>query len=197
MRNTAELPTCSLSENHPRGGVTGAFRAGRFISLHPGLKRLGYSVRPLRGRKKTSKLQRSPRRGDPACPHQVGDLTPCYSVDSTSSSWRSCALRARARGRALILGRDGLRLRQGFLLRQGLRRTSRRTRLCRPIFLLVKEPKLRTGLETHGQRQFALFRVECQELPGPKMQRGGHMQNVEGSMATVHRIVAAQALRFN
>src|SRR5215475_6457927 len=31
-------------------------------------------------------------------------------------------------------GRDGLRLRQGFLLRQGLRRTSRRTPPCRPKF---------------------------------------------------------------
>ena len=34
----------------PRRGVGSAFRAGRLISLHPGLKRLGYSVRPLRGR---------------------------------------------------------------------------------------------------------------------------------------------------
>ena len=32
-------------------------RAGRLISLHPGLKPLGYSLRPLRGRQKTSKLQ--------------------------------------------------------------------------------------------------------------------------------------------
>ena len=31
-------------------------------------------------------------------------------------------------------GRDGLRVRQGFPLRQGLRRTSRRTRPCRPYF---------------------------------------------------------------
>src|SRR5262249_23602444 len=31
-------------------------------------------------------------------------------------------------------GRDGLRLRQGFPLRQGLRRTSRRTRPCHPNF---------------------------------------------------------------
>jgi len=41
----------------PRGSGR-PFRAGRFISLHPGLKHLGYSVRPLCGRKKTSKLQR-------------------------------------------------------------------------------------------------------------------------------------------
>jgi len=34
-----ELPTCSFSENHPRGGVAGAFRAGRLMLLHPGLKR--------------------------------------------------------------------------------------------------------------------------------------------------------------
>src|SRR6516162_8975842 len=39
----------------PRRGVGSAFRAGRFISLHPGLKRLGYSVRPLCGRKKIRK----------------------------------------------------------------------------------------------------------------------------------------------
>ena len=126
-------------------------------------------------------VNRSPRRSDPTCPHQVGGLflatqwlfyqqfleKLCPSSTSTTTSTRTIAY-----------------------FREG-------RPLCRPIFLLVKEPKLRTGLETHGQRQFALFRVECQELPGPKMQRGGHMQNVEGSIATVHRIVAAQALRFN
>ena len=32
--------------------------ARRLASLHPGLKPLGYSVRPLRGRRKMSKLQR-------------------------------------------------------------------------------------------------------------------------------------------
>src|SRR5262249_26524917 len=54
---------CSLSKNIAFSDLIGRlrvgrpFRAGRFISLHPGLKRLGYSVRPLRGRKKTSKLQ--------------------------------------------------------------------------------------------------------------------------------------------
>ena len=53
-----ELPTCSFSENHPRGGVAGDFRARRLMSLHPGLKRLGYSVRPLRGHRKRSKHQR-------------------------------------------------------------------------------------------------------------------------------------------
>src|SRR6516162_2789255 len=58
VRNTVELPTCSFSENHPRGGVAGAFRARRLMSLHPGLKRLGYSVRPLRGHRKRSKHQR-------------------------------------------------------------------------------------------------------------------------------------------
>src|SRR5215470_9085722 len=50
---------CSLSKNIAFSDLIGRlrvgrpFRAGRFISLHPGLKRLGYSVRPLRGRKKT------------------------------------------------------------------------------------------------------------------------------------------------
>src|SRR5262249_49294936 len=54
---------CSLSKNIAFSDLIGRlkvgrpFRAGRFISLHPGLKRLGYSVRPLCGRKKTSKLQ--------------------------------------------------------------------------------------------------------------------------------------------
>src|SRR6516162_5834559 len=48
---------CSLSKNIAlsdligRLKVGGPFRAGRLISLHPGLKRLGYSVRPLRGPK--------------------------------------------------------------------------------------------------------------------------------------------------
>ena len=126
-------------------------------------------------------VNRSPRRSDPTCPHQVGGLflatqwlfyqqfleKLCPSSTSTTTSTRTIAY-----------------------FREG-------RPLCRPIFLLVKEPKLRTGLETHGQRQFALFRVECQELPGPKMQRGGHMQDVEGSIAAVHRKVAAQALRFN
>src|SRR6516162_4679530 len=38
VRNTVELPTCSFSENHPRGGVADAFRARRLMSLYPGLK---------------------------------------------------------------------------------------------------------------------------------------------------------------
>jgi hypothetical protein len=33
------------------------FRASRLMALHPGLKHLGYSVRPLRGHRKMSKLQ--------------------------------------------------------------------------------------------------------------------------------------------
>jgi hypothetical protein len=39
--------TLCLGLKHPRVGRP--FRARRLMSLHPGLKHLGYSVRPLRG----------------------------------------------------------------------------------------------------------------------------------------------------
>jgi hypothetical protein len=44
-----------LGLKHPR--VERPFRALRLMSLYPGLKHLGYAVRPLRGRRKMSKLQ--------------------------------------------------------------------------------------------------------------------------------------------
>jgi hypothetical protein len=50
--------TLCLGLKHPRVGRPFSFRARRLMSLHPGLKRLGYSVRPLRGHRKMSKLQR-------------------------------------------------------------------------------------------------------------------------------------------
>jgi hypothetical protein len=39
-------------------GIETPFRARRLMSFLPGLKHLGYSVRPLRGHRKMSKLQR-------------------------------------------------------------------------------------------------------------------------------------------
>jgi hypothetical protein len=47
--------TLCLALRHPRVGRP--FRARRLMSLHPGLKHLGYSVRPLRDHRKMSKLQ--------------------------------------------------------------------------------------------------------------------------------------------
>jgi hypothetical protein len=47
--------TLCLGLKHPRVGRP--FRARRLMSLHPGLKHLGYSVRPLRGHSKMFKRQ--------------------------------------------------------------------------------------------------------------------------------------------
>ena len=48
--------TLCLGLKHPRLGRPFSFRARPLMSLHPGLKHLGYSVRPLRGHRKMSKL---------------------------------------------------------------------------------------------------------------------------------------------
>jgi hypothetical protein len=52
-----ESPSTTRCLESKRQWVGRPFRARRLASLHPGLKPLGYSVRPLRGHRQMSKLQ--------------------------------------------------------------------------------------------------------------------------------------------
>ena len=69
------------------------FRARRLMSLRPGLKHLGYSVRPLRGHRKMSKLQSAapPHLSavDPAGDQQVNTSLP-KNIDENYDPKKVC-----------------------------------------------------------------------------------------------------------